>query len=119
MPRTVNPAALLLAPLLLLVAGANALVAPRFPVARSAHLVRASLPVMAGNYGGKAEEAVTARRKFSRISEDKFRKLEEQAQREPADRTAGKIVAAGLIVGLGGALGFAAANGYLTGPSML
>lgn len=59
-----------------------------------------------------------AKRKTSAASSKKFQQLEEQAMREPADRTAGKIVAGGLLVGLGGAIAFAAANGYLNGPSL-
>lgn len=60
----------------------------------------------------------TARRTPSLASSRKFEQLQAQAEREPADRTAGKIVAAGLLVGLGGVIAFAAANGYLSGPTL-
>jgi hypothetical protein len=72
----------------------------------------------AGDDGGRAEAEVTARRAFSASSRKKFDKLEAQAALEPADRTAGKIVAGGLLVGLGGALAFAAMNGYLSTPTL-
>lgn len=89
---------------------ASALVLPRAPL--RSPLRRAAI-IASNNYGGEAEETVTSRRKFSSASKRRFEQMEEQALREPADRTAGKIVGAGLILGLVGSLAFAALNGYI------
>ncbi|KAJ1625336.1 hypothetical protein T492DRAFT_1147443 [Pavlovales sp. CCMP2436] len=98
----------------------GALLRSTAPALARAPLVRRPPSCMKdGDYGDpKLAAAVDARRKFTAASKKKFDALDAQAEREPTDRTAGLIVAGGLLIGIGGAIGFAAANGYLTGPTL-
>ncbi|KAG8457415.1 hypothetical protein KFE25_011270 [Diacronema lutheri] len=84
---------------------------PFAAAARAAAAPRAALCMRDGEARGGRGLTDASRRKFEL--------LEAQSRREPTNRTAVLIVASGLIAGLGGALAFAAANGYLAAPTLM